>query len=63
MKVAIIGAMEEEVTILRDKIENRQETVIAGCEYSTGTISGVEVDIVKIRYWKSKCCVYLQRSY
>ena len=47
MKVAIIGAMEEEVTILRDKIENRQETVIAGCEYSTGTISGVEVVLLK----------------
>lgn len=47
MKVAIIGAMEEEVTILRGKIENRQETVIAGCEYSTGTISGVEVVLLK----------------
>lgn len=47
MKVAIIGAMEEEVTILRDKIENRQETVIAGCEYSTGTISGMEVVLLK----------------
>ncbi|MEM5003715.1 5'-methylthioadenosine/S-adenosylhomocysteine nucleosidase [Priestia megaterium] len=47
MKVAIIGAMEEEVTILRDKIENRQETVIAGCEYSIGTISGVEVVLLK----------------
>ncbi|MBX4161269.1 5'-methylthioadenosine/S-adenosylhomocysteine nucleosidase [Priestia megaterium] len=47
MKVAIIGAMEEEVTILRDKIENRQEIVIAGCEYSTGTISGVEVVLLK----------------
>ena len=24
MKIGIIGAMEEEVTLLRDKIENRQ---------------------------------------
>ncbi len=47
MKVAIIGAMEEEVTILRDKVENREETVIAGCEYSTGTINGVEVVLLK----------------
>ena len=25
MKIGIIGAMEEEVTLLRDKIENRQD--------------------------------------
>ncbi|TYR82330.1 5'-methylthioadenosine/S-adenosylhomocysteine nucleosidase [Priestia megaterium] len=47
MKVAIIGAMEEEVTILRDKIENREETVVAGCEYSTGTIGGTDVVLLK----------------
>ncbi|MEK5412465.1 5'-methylthioadenosine/S-adenosylhomocysteine nucleosidase [Priestia sp. FSL W8-0001] len=47
MKVAIIGAMEEEVTILRDKVENREETVIAGCEYSTGTINEIDVVLLK----------------
>ena len=31
MKIGIIGAMEEEVTLLRDKIENRQ-TLSRGCE-------------------------------
>ncbi|SQC39120.1 5'-methylthioadenosine nucleosidase [Klebsiella pneumoniae] len=29
MKIGIIGAMEEEVTLLRDKIENRQTITIA----------------------------------
>jgi len=31
MKIGIIGAMEEEVTLLRDKIENRQTLTIGGC--------------------------------
>jgi adenosylhomocysteine nucleosidase len=47
MKVAIIGAMEEEVTILRDQMEEREETVIANCEFSTGRINGVDVILLK----------------
>ena len=47
MKVAIIGAMEEEVTILRDKIENLEQMTIAGCEFNTGTLNGVEVILLK----------------
>ncbi|KOO43834.1 5'-methylthioadenosine/S-adenosylhomocysteine nucleosidase [Priestia koreensis] len=47
MKVAIIGAMEEEVTILRDKLENLEQTVIGGSEYSTGTIDGVDIVLLK----------------
>ena len=31
MKIGIIGAMEEEVTLLRDKIDNRQTITIGGC--------------------------------
>lgn len=30
MKIGIIGAMEEEVTLLRDKIENRQTLPLGG---------------------------------
>ena len=30
MKIGIIGAMEEEVTLLRDKIENRQTISLCG---------------------------------
>jgi len=47
MKVAIIGAMEEEVAILREKIEDREETTIANCEFSTGKINGVDVVLLK----------------
>lgn len=47
MKVGIIGAMEEEVTLLRDKIDNRQTLNIAGCEIYTGTLNGVDVALLK----------------
>lgn len=47
MKAGIIGAMEEEVTLLRDKIENRQTLNIAGCEIYTGTLNGTEVALLK----------------
>lgn len=47
MKVAIIGAMEEEVTILRETIENREDMTVAGCEFTTGTIHGQEVVLLK----------------
>ncbi|HBZ17113.1 5'-methylthioadenosine/S-adenosylhomocysteine nucleosidase [Pantoea sp. NPDC088449] len=47
MKVGIIGAMEQEVTLLRDKIENRQTLTLAGCEIYTGTLNGVEVALLK----------------
>ncbi|WP_027407892.1 5'-methylthioadenosine/S-adenosylhomocysteine nucleosidase [Anoxybacteroides tepidamans] len=47
MKVAIIGAMEEEVAILREKMENRQDTVVANCEFYTGTLNGVDVILLK----------------
>lgn len=47
MKVGIIGAMEQEVTLLRDRIENRQTFQRAGCEIYTGYINGVEVALLK----------------
>ncbi|MBB6445941.1 5'-methylthioadenosine/S-adenosylhomocysteine nucleosidase [Bacillus benzoevorans] len=47
MKIAIIGAMEEEVVLLRDKIENKTVEVIAGCEYTSGMMNGVEVVLLR----------------
>ncbi|CAH0346579.1 5'-methylthioadenosine/S-adenosylhomocysteine nucleosidase [Bacillus sp. CECT 9360] len=47
MKLAIIGAMEEEVTILRDKIENLEQVTIAGCEFNTGLLNGIDVILLK----------------
>ncbi|MBD8069240.1 5'-methylthioadenosine/S-adenosylhomocysteine nucleosidase [Bacillus sp. PS06] len=47
MKIAIIGAMEEEVEILRERLENRESMEIAGCEFSTGHLNGQEIILVK----------------
>ncbi|MBD1382059.1 5'-methylthioadenosine/S-adenosylhomocysteine nucleosidase [Metabacillus arenae] len=47
MKIAIIGAMEEEVTILRNKLENKEQKIIAGCEFTTGSFNGKEVILLK----------------
>ena len=47
MKIAIIGAMEEEVALLREQIENKQTEITAGCEFTTGTIQDREVVLLK----------------
>ncbi|MGE8206157.1 5'-methylthioadenosine/S-adenosylhomocysteine nucleosidase [Heyndrickxia sp. NPDC080065] len=47
MKIAIIGAMEEEVAILRDNIENRTVETIAGYEFSTGKMNHSEVILLR----------------
>ncbi|MEH7379858.1 5'-methylthioadenosine/S-adenosylhomocysteine nucleosidase [Bacillus sp. JJ1533] len=47
MKIAIIGAMDEEVDILRGKIENRRETTVAGSVFYTGTLNGYDVILLK----------------
>ncbi|PFA64488.1 5'-methylthioadenosine/S-adenosylhomocysteine nucleosidase [Bacillus sp. AFS015802] len=47
MKIAIIGAMEEEVALLRENISNPTVETIAGCEYTSGTMSGKEVILLR----------------
>ncbi|CAM3942890.1 5'-methylthioadenosine/S-adenosylhomocysteine nucleosidase [Lederbergia lenta] len=47
MKVAIIGAMEEEVSLLREQIENKQTEVIAGCEFFVGTLGNKEIILLR----------------
>ena len=47
MKIAIIGAMEEEVELLREEIGSAKTTVIAGCEFIEGEIGGRDVVLVK----------------
>lgn len=47
MKVGIIGAMEQEVTLLRDRIENRETIQRAGCEIYIGRLNGVDVALLK----------------
>ncbi|ACS86584.1 5'-methylthioadenosine/S-adenosylhomocysteine nucleosidase [Musicola paradisiaca] len=47
MKVGIIGAMEQEVILLRDQIQNRQTFQRAGCEIYSGQLHGVDVAVLK----------------
>ncbi|VFP84253.1 5'-methylthioadenosine/S-adenosylhomocysteine nucleosidase [Candidatus Erwinia haradaeae] len=47
MKVGIIGAMEEEVQILRNKIIKRKEISLAGRAIDTGELHGVEIFLLK----------------
>jgi adenosylhomocysteine nucleosidase len=47
MKIAIIGAMEEEVTLLRDKIDGKSQETVAGCEFTFGSMHGAEVILLK----------------
>lgn len=45
--VGVIGAMEEEVNLLRDEIQSPETTVIANIELIKGTIGNHEVVLVK----------------
>ncbi|RIW37625.1 5'-methylthioadenosine/S-adenosylhomocysteine nucleosidase [Bacillus salacetis] len=47
MRIAIIGAMEEEVRLLRENIENVSEEVIGGSQYTSGVMHGVEVVLLR----------------
>ncbi|WP_394174579.1 5'-methylthioadenosine/S-adenosylhomocysteine nucleosidase [Guptibacillus hwajinpoensis] len=47
MKIGIIGAMEEEVRILRDRLDDREEQIIAGSEFTTGRIDGQDIVLLK----------------
>ncbi|OAT25193.1 5'-methylthioadenosine/S-adenosylhomocysteine nucleosidase [Proteus myxofaciens] len=47
MRVGVIGAMEQEVTLLRDQIEDCKTLSLGGCEIYTGQIKGVDVALLK----------------
>ncbi|WP_262173413.1 5'-methylthioadenosine/S-adenosylhomocysteine nucleosidase [Saccharococcus sp. Marseille-Q5394] len=47
MKIAVIGAMEQEVEILRGKIESPTSREIAGCEFIEGNMGQHDVILVK----------------
>ncbi|MCA1039026.1 5'-methylthioadenosine/S-adenosylhomocysteine nucleosidase [Bacillus infantis] len=47
MKIAIIGAMEEEVTLLRENISEAAAETIAGCEFTSGKMHGAEVILLR----------------
>ncbi|AYC29698.1 5'-methylthioadenosine/S-adenosylhomocysteine nucleosidase [Paenisporosarcina cavernae] len=47
MKIAVIGAMEQEVELLRHAIEQPTEKTIANCEFTSGYYEGKEVILLK----------------
>lgn len=47
MRAAIIGAMEEEVTILRREMENKEIKMIGGSEFTTGLLHGVDTVLLR----------------
>jgi len=47
MKIGIIGAMDEEVTILKSAMNNVTTTKIAGCEFYQGELNGKQVVLTK----------------
>lgn len=47
MKIGIIGAMEEEVELLRGEIELPERVQIANSEFTTGTYNGQQVVLLK----------------
>ena len=47
MRVGIIGAMDEEVDLLRSKLEDRKDTNLAGSEFFEGKIDSLEVVLLK----------------
>jgi adenosylhomocysteine nucleosidase len=47
VKIAIIGAMEEEVAILRNQIESKSTNTIANSEYTSGRLKGADVVLLR----------------
>ncbi|NOH80598.1 5'-methylthioadenosine/S-adenosylhomocysteine nucleosidase [Vibrio sp. RE86] len=47
MKIGIIGAMEQEVSILKQAIENCQEIKKAGCTFFSGQLNGADVVLLQ----------------
>lgn len=47
MKIGIIGAMDEEVSILKSAMNNVTTTKIAGCEFYQGDLNGKQVILTK----------------
>ncbi|ANC77976.1 5'-methylthioadenosine/S-adenosylhomocysteine nucleosidase [Fictibacillus phosphorivorans] len=46
-RIGIIGAMEEEVVLLREQLVDLEENKLAGCEFYKGLLDGQEVVLLK----------------
>lgn len=47
MRIGLIGAMEEEVAILRNKLADKEETETAHAHFYSGTIDGIETVLLQ----------------
>lgn len=47
MKIAIIGAMDEEIELLREQIADKNEEIVAGSVFITGTLHGKDVVLLR----------------
>ncbi|USD36940.1 MULTISPECIES: 5'-methylthioadenosine/S-adenosylhomocysteine nucleosidase [Ferrimonas] len=47
MKIGIIGAMEQEVALLRSQIQDLQVTTLANIEFYSGTLNGADVVVTR----------------
>lgn len=47
MKIGIIGAMEQEIALLKNNISDCQLQEIAGSKFYTGTLNGIEIILVQ----------------
>lgn len=61
MKLGIIGAMDVEVALLKEKMQVKQTVTRAGMEFSEGTIGKTDVVVVKSGVGKvnAGCCVQI----
>ncbi|HHW67493.1 MAG: adenosylhomocysteine nucleosidase [Epulopiscium sp.] len=59
-KIGIIGAMEEEVTILRNQMQNKELKQIAGMDFYQGTLEGKEVILVRCGIGKVNAAICTQ---
>ncbi len=60
MKIGIIGAMDEEIKLLKDKMELKEEVVKATISFYVGTFQGKEVVICKSGVGKVNAAVTTQ---
>lgn len=47
MRIGIIGAMEEEVAVLKESMENKETSVVASMEFCQGVLCGKDVVVVR----------------
>ncbi|HOQ16599.1 MAG TPA: 5'-methylthioadenosine/adenosylhomocysteine nucleosidase [Defluviitaleaceae bacterium] len=59
-KIGIIGAMEEEVIIIRDKMDNKEAYKIAGMDFYKGFLNNTELVIVQCGIGKVNAAVCTQ---